>query len=404
MMPTERQSRRVAKWLNSDRFLYRNQGESWVAVSLMTPRGRFYPRGGDAWLEEYCQMLADKPKTRVALAEIQDPNVYLLVDVDFKVKLNDLTSPPPTLYTELELMEVVEAYTKVLKEWLPDADPSALVLTKPPYIKEGYGKHGFHIHFQRIYSPVANVKAIHANVKSALPPRLAEAVDDVTTKPWLMYGSRKTKTSGVYKAVWATDSDGKRCTVQEWLDKDERYFGEERTRIPADPHYLPLILSTRWCRNMNYHHPNLRASKTVLAPVKKRKPALNPEDVDDETKEKLIKLIPRLDPSRADEYRMWITVMSVIHNILGDEGIDLAHQFSASFPDKYDEMAVDQRYRALGYTSHGLDVVQKMVAADERKKQAEEKPKKALKKAGRSLKRASRAPKRASRAITFSSR
>lgn len=358
--PAERQSKRVQRWLESDRFIYRKQDESWVLVTMMRPYGRWYPMGErDKWLTEYCTLVRKRPNAVVSFAEWQGPNVYLLVDVDFKQP----GSVPRDLYTEDDLEEVLQAYTTVVKEWIPKGDPSCVVLTKPPYVKDGHVKHGFHLHFQRINCPVANIQAIHRRVRTILPSHLEKALDDCTTKPWLMYGSRKSSTAGVYTAVWATDANGRKCTVQEWLDTDVRYF-RDGERVPPKLKYLPIFLSARWCWNMDYHHMHLNCSQAVILPPRKLKPPIILEDVPEEVKTELRQLVPKLKDFRADSYKQWITVIQVIHNLLGEDGLDLAHSFSAKCSEKYNEADVDARYNGLTSTSHGIDIIRNMAKAD----------------------------------------
>lgn len=75
---------------------------------------------------------------------------------------------------------------------LENTDPGdCVVLLKPPYVQDGVLKHGFHLHFPKVFLSAAD----KARFFLAFPD-----LDPIARTPWLLYGSRKTKKTGTYIA------------------------------------------------------------------------------------------------------------------------------------------------------------------------------------------------------------
>lgn len=138
------------------------------------------------------------------LAEMPGSVVPILVDVDLKLQN---ASSPTDLYAEEDVCAVAVAYARALKELfvLKETNRVALefaVLIKDPRLENNACKHGFHLHSLNAAVKSAHGSLVYRRAKQHLKGQtttarnvvafpLDESLDDVSGKPWLLYGSTK---------------------------------------------------------------------------------------------------------------------------------------------------------------------------------------------------------------------
>ncbi|ABF70595.1 hypothetical protein [Trichoplusia ni ascovirus 2c] len=166
---------------------------------------------------EYYVDLVERGKAN--LAEIPSHCSPIRLDIDLKVLSNETGTesfsprPPSALYTKNDVINIVDCLHKAIKSMKTknyqnddaegeqdgdDNDIAYILLEKPPRLDKQYVKHGFHIHTVNGWVTANALRSIISTMKNMIGDYtfkcgiLAhDAIDDVTNKPWLMYGSTK---------------------------------------------------------------------------------------------------------------------------------------------------------------------------------------------------------------------
>ena len=123
---------------------------------------------------------------------------------------------------------------------------------------------------------------------------------------------------------------------------------------------IGYVLST-WSQYKGYHYSKEHHFKVVPEKIYEQ----NEYTVEEK---KLCKdVVSNLNSYRADGYNNWITVLSVIKNVLGDDGLELALSFSEKCPEKFDALDIENKfYNIKPNPKYDIDVVCKMLNKDSR--------------------------------------
>lgn len=299
---------------------------------------------------------------KISLAEAPGPEAPVLVDIDIivpKDKVNiDYYNTNKRVYTYLDVEEIVTCYQNVLKEIvqdLPDEALTCLILEKPSIEKlvdgKEHVKNGLHMHFPKLF---LNRK----EQATFLIPRVSELLRDVfeklcchgkpidnniTTVPWLMYGSRKP--DGVPYTVtrcYAADctnvglEDALADYVLDPLGNDESvYVGSNVYDLL--PRVLSTILGDRECY---YYKTKELLEPPMYAEYTRKRMERRPyaQKTVTENLEEAKTYLAMMSDVRAHERQSWIDIGMAIYAISegDDEGFDLFNDFSSSSP-KYSE-------------------------------------------------------------------
>lgn len=207
--------------------------------------------------------------------------VPILVDIDIKRLMecpeSDINIVPLIEWNDIE--EILNNIYEVLLEYIPaletPIDPiqtHAFIFTKAPYLKRDgdktYIKHGCHIQLPFLYVQNAYIRDyFYAPLKARISAdRHCMSwvqghdrdllVDDLTNKPWLLYGAAKSEASGQYKltdvvqlstgerysdpAEWYNISFKRRCILYASEGTTDREFAFDEFES-----ILPRLLSIR---------------------------------------------------------------------------------------------------------------------------------------------------------------
>lgn len=275
---------------------------------------------------------------------IQSP---IVVDVDFVNENLSLTE----LYSEETLLNFVKVYQQQIDKHCINVNKKHLtcvVLTKPPYKTRKNNKlvlkHGFHLQFPEI--------SILGDVKKSIRNNVSQItrieIDDCDMKPWLLYGSCKSKTTGRYKVRYCVEYNGNRLNVDDYLKKIKLYD------IFTDSYYtptcdnLPRVLSLRSCNEKMECCYDGKEIITIQKPVETKQPQqektdFKPLDLQQE-KKSCNYIIRKLKEKTSDDYNSWYSVGCSIYNIFKDKdedfGLELFKKFSMK-SEKYDEISVE---------------------------------------------------------------
>jgi Primase C terminal 2 (PriCT-2)/D5 N terminal like len=154
------------------------------------------------FMREYAVAVAAR---EAHIAEMPRANMPILIDVDVKEEADT----PRALYSARNSLNIAVAVARGLADVVPGSVERVSVLelvllTKAPRLVQNgeqmYNKHGFHMHALNATVSRRNYSAILERAKRHLGTQtfkhlpsvlLATALDDISGKPWLMYGSTK---------------------------------------------------------------------------------------------------------------------------------------------------------------------------------------------------------------------
>ena len=345
---------------------YYTDGVFHTHVSMISPLGKFQlnKEAQEKLLDLYCKFSEEEILSSEVLGIAEKPTEYLPIIADFDIKLSedealDLRSE---VYSENQIKKVVEIYQSVLRNILKDCTDENLIcvfLEKPRYSVTSNGhkyfKRGFHLHFPYIFLNKDEQK-IHLipRVKNMLKEfdvfaeigiedssKLLD--DDVITKPWLMYGSRKDINMKPYLLSKIYDSSTNEISINDAFKNYKLYdFRERRINITdREIYYLPRILSiipsNREINDLRFGLLSPLQEEKRLSTTRKEIKNLKTSVADDLKIAK--ELLPMLADFRCVEYKEWIYIGWILYNI--GEGCDEARElwldFSARCEDKFDE-------------------------------------------------------------------
>lgn len=368
-------------------FQYFTQGSegNFTHVSNVSPKGSFRLnyKNIDAFWEMYYSQIQHSKKTGIytlGIAEKSHQYMPVIVDVDLKIISNDLSKQ---LYNEIQVAKIIKIYQFILKGLIKNVsseDLDCCLLTKKPYIKQyklnKYLKHGFHLHFPKIFLDKDDQKVfLTCRVKAALEKSCkdlfadigiensATVIDDsVYSNCWLLYGSVKEKGMHPYLLD----------KIYREVPSNETPIRQDVTKTPVAPMKFELHeISPKKCfknyiindfknnaisidmKKIEQYYPRIfsivpfgrKTNNIYLDPKLKniRKPKIQKnrreyEDIEITEAMSLAKsLVEILKIDRANDYYQWMNVGWAIYNISDGEekGLELWKQFSMKCEEKY---------------------------------------------------------------------
>ena len=319
-----------------------------------------YALGAD--LEQFWSLYLTKVQNSKILYIAENPNkeTPILVDVDLKIDrslvINRLNNGMP-IYTEEQLLLIVDAYQTVLKDIIKDLKPEALtciVLEKPPKDIDVNGtiyvRNGLHLHFPKLFlarkeQDVYLIPIIREKIKTVFKNLgIDNPIDTNSTNVhWLMYGSRKPKCKP-YKVTKCFLDNCKPVSLNDALNDYLLINTDTDNKISCNgcvEQMLPRILSTFLYNRLEYYYECKSNIDTPLIDkyreIKQKRKKYDQLSVDDALKE-ATKLLNMVSVERADERGTWLAIGFCLWNITqGDaDGLDLWLTFSEQSP-KFNE-------------------------------------------------------------------
>lgn len=324
-----------------------------VIVSQDEPFGNFNitRKDQEEFWKLYCDLLQNG--VHLSLAERPDNVCPLLNDTDIKVQyIPEDHNLEEKVYEENHIKNVVKIYQKNLKTKFKNYKPKhgiCFVLEKDtPTLNDEKNliNHGFHLHF--IYSFLKKcdieeviLKAVKSEVEDIelfADIGVAESgncIDNITSKYWLMYGSKKKNTNKYYKISKIYDDNLKEMTLEEALSEFKLYdTNGDIIPINKDNHqyYLPRIMS------ISSENKEILLLKDEYQGIGKRElKAINTikKNIDNVPVQQMLKnardLMKLISPTRADNYNEWMEIGWILHYVSegSSEGFDLWNDFSS---------------------------------------------------------------------------
>jgi hypothetical protein len=279
------------------------------------------------------------------------PEAFSPVRADIDIVLG------PEARQDADVLKTISIYRDALTEIAPNATGKALtclLLDKPPAGGERR-KHGFHLHF-----PFLSLK--NADQSRVLTPmvrdRVARAglffkckydVDDIAMKPWLVYGSAKSRDAEPYKVTRVFDCRGKNIKLTTVTGSK---YPHTRT--------LPKLLSLYTETDTEY-----KVSPKFLIPPKPKRPRpalplVDPRD----TYDTILGLLERLNPERCSRYSDWIGVGKSIYGATNGDGFRLWDDWSRG-AHNYRSDVMRQKWRSFSCTEASIGTLRWMARQDD---------------------------------------
>jgi P4 family phage/plasmid primase-like protien len=313
----------------------------------------------DQWAEfmlAYCDSVARNEFH--SLAEKPGAVTQLVVDVDIKrtVPLHD--APPMRLHTPEDVMAIIQMYQCALSEVCEGLEDRHLIcahMQKRMYVKSETTasktySHGFHLHFPFVYMSGENhERVLFPTVQRHLSTLTLSTPVDIDKASfrnmWLLYGSAKDHTSGVYTLEGLYDCDCLRIPDPTSVIRDV-LAASTIADVVADvvanvdrplSFYYPIVFSTRHgsqtvCEVKPHVEPPRKTSPNKPPPSATEH--ATPADVSD-----LRRLLGMCSDERAYDYHKWIEVGIALHNVgaASDAAYQLWLEFSQRCASKFNE-------------------------------------------------------------------
>jgi P4 family phage/plasmid primase-like protien len=333
-----------------DKFFTRND-EFFTHVGLDNFHGKYYlsSEKKDLFFNEYQRRIESEI---FCIAEKIGSTTPILIDVDLKIE----GSNAQNLYSRDQVIELIIHIQQILMKNLigiKNEDLICFVLEKDPRIElcflngisHSFIKHGFHLHFPKIFVSVDDFKS---TLFSLLKENSPFSLDDVVGKPWLMYGSRKNRISKPFLFSFAFDGSVISENVSDVLsffkvynvDGQELFFNNVRDM-------LPRILSVNPIGKRTFKLVSLKSKE--IAQYRKRDEPESGNGVKSENDLMLAsKLLDVLDVKRSFEYKTWWEVGLILYNV--GEGSSAAFELFNYFSSKaqnYDANSCDKLWQSM---------------------------------------------------------
>jgi P4 family phage/plasmid primase-like protien len=337
----------------------------------------------------YCKEIQENSNFSYGIAEKPQQYLPVLADIDLKIKDTEQKLEKDKLYSEKQLEDIIGIYQSILKKIIQDCDEKDLtcvVLEKNLYTqtKNGFSyiKNGFHLHFPKIF-----INKVEQEVH--IIPRVQEqmkemeifkniGITDYTSvvdkgshiNPWLLYGSKKSDESGVYKITKIYDCDLKKISIEKAFSGYQIYDNKDQLiNINKNiEYYLPRILSI-----IPYNRQEKRIKRGIVLPLKEKLKKERKKSSGDKrtlgAEEALIlarKLLPMLSDNRASEMTDWMTVGWILYNISdgSSDALDLWCEFSSRCEEKYDETECFYKWERMTKRNLGIKTLEYYAGID----------------------------------------
>ena len=354
--------------------LSRTRESSFTHVSMGNFKCKYYLSRTD--LEDFFSSY-NPEKNSICVAEIPQNYTPILVDIDIKRKSEDATSQR----TEKHITDVIKTYQQIIKEIISDIKPkdlTCILLDKPIYQitqnNTNYIKNGFHLHFPYIFLN-KNTQKIHLipRVKKVIKQLKTfedlgfqdseKLIDDITDKPWLIYGASKEEGKEPYRISKVYDCDCNEISLEKaLLEYPLQNIQEQNIKLNSRQdivkHLTRILSIIPLNRDLSVikepinglENPNkvLHKEKRQIKKYKNK----NSKDLLQEASQ-LVKII---SDYRADDRKDWLTVGWCLFNISegSDEGFDIWNEFSQRCVDKYDESCCEYTWNKMAEGSLGI--------------------------------------------------
>jgi P4 family phage/plasmid primase-like protien len=273
----------------------------------------------------YINALTD-PLFNLTILYCQKDISKLIVDIDIKLPNNSGIKDGIDLerfYDDKMIKYFIKLYKKAIKKYIYIKDDNSLnsiLFEKPkPTIDNNYIKDGFHLLFPNLITNSITRKAINKYVIDNCDENNKKYVDDVSIKPWLLYGC--SKPNGVkyeYKKIF--DKDIKEIKID--FDFKELFNITDLYNINSNK-----------CNIIKNIEPNNNIIETNIK-SKNKTNEINEDGIIINYNLIIKDIIDGLNPDRFDNYNDWISLYMIFIN--EDLDLELLNEYCKK-SSKYNE-------------------------------------------------------------------
>lgn len=322
-------------------------------VSLGRNKGSWYIEDTENFLKAYSSVFLKK---QLCIAEKPNDFIPLIADIDLKIKEDeglDFVTQKQQLYGLPDVEKVISIFHKVIKIHvnrqpcgyqkfaLTTKQLWCMLLEKPPYVKDGYYKNGFHLHFPHLFISKQDSKVLTESVQSYLEPINnfdKNYLDIVSSKCWLLYGSSKEESLEPYRISTIYNQDLKSISLQACFASE---VSDLRSITETD---LPKLLSI--C-SINQSDKIFSLKKNVFETPSSTR--LLEEFKNYSTDLTFVKkIVTCIDLKRADDYQEWAKIGQALFNTdETEQSLNIWKDFSSQ-SEKYDEAICESYWIDFG--------------------------------------------------------
>jgi len=336
--------------------------DDYTHVSL-EPAGKWI--ASNAFFDHY--ETARKQRAKLTFAERPGDHVPLILDMDIDITTDQ--APSGKLYTEHEIVTLIHycqniIITKISKQHSrQDANRFVnrnlwcILLEKEMQKDKTRYKNGFHLHFPHLFLdkaairnviiPAIRLEIANNNLFATSPTGEAVqhvALDDVATKPWLMYGSSKPN-SKPYVISKIYNHKREPITIKECFNK------ENTTNVS-----MLMSISDKLSAGKVFALEETISAPDIKPIPVQTKPSLQYATTTEELDiDKVRTLVSFISPHRADGYDDWWTIGITLHSLANSDDeseklLDIWKEFSAH-SEKYDEESCNKKWENMSRSS-----------------------------------------------------
>jgi hypothetical protein len=320
----------------------------------MTPRYSLYLSRNNTpnFFRDYNKIVKynNTHEDQIFISITEKPPIYSMycIDIDLsETPLSEVGEHIRNLYDDTDIIHYITITNNTIRRLKPDINNKYLeciVLTKPPYIKNGKIKHGIHIQYINLF--------IHKDIRKLIQ-KTSNIGDSIYNNNWLLYGSVKNEWTGTYKVYKIYDHTLNEIPLLDFLDTYKIYDTNE-VRFKPTFNQLSQVLSiypfNRECLegfvNITITNPPTIWDDTLIYNDRERV-----EQVYNEVNfiydiVELTKICNNLSIEHSDNYKTWYIVGQSIFNITNghNDGLNLYKIFS-SLSSKYNERETTTKYK-----------------------------------------------------------
>lgn len=307
-------------------------------TTIMTPRYSLYLSRNniDKFYRDYNKIIKynHTHKEQIFISITEKPPLYSMFCID--IDLTDNGDITRNLYNDSDILRYINITNDTIRRLRPDIKNrflECIVLTKPPYIKNGKIKHGIHIQYINLF--------IHKDIRKMIQ-KTSNIGDSIFNNNWLLFGSVKNEWTGTYKVYKIYDYNLNEIGLLDFLNTYKIYDINE-VRFKPTIFQLSQVLSI-----YPFNRECLEGFITLQfnTPTYYEQQNINIETDGVYNLEELKNICNGLSIEHSDNYKTWYIVGQAIFNITNGnkEGLELYKIFS-SLSSKYNERETTTKYK-----------------------------------------------------------
>jgi hypothetical protein len=331
----------ISKKLIEDCFIMNTYGDELnndfqiTHTTIMTPRYSLYLSRNniDKFYKDYNKIIKynNTHEEQIFISITEKPPLYSMYCID--IDLNEVGDITRNLYNDSDILRYINITNDTIRQLRPyikNKYLECIVLTKPPYIKNGKIKHGIHIQYINLF--------IHKDIRKLIQ-KTSNIGDSIYNNNWLLFGSVKNEWTGTYKLYKIYDYNLNEIGLLDFLNTYKIYNSNEVRYKPTIFQLSQVLSIYPFNRDCLEGFISLQTDNIVKFNIQTETNGVYNLD-------ELTNICNKLSIEQSDNYKTWYIVGQAIFNITNGnkEGLELYKSFS-SLSSKYNERETTTKYK-----------------------------------------------------------